>query len=196
MLPSTGVRAIFQFKLEPALSLLTVVRTGFWAIDDVLSYEIALRRELTQLNLSDRPTSAIIDTRQSGPQAKDVAEALRAMVRGLGHLNADRTAIIVSSGVAKLQAMRVTDNDAKVFTSMVLARDWVTGGMPAKPQTRLAINAPISAKVEGNVVHISGAADVDITLTPAAALETAKRIGGAALEVLVKTANVPPLSDV
>ena len=44
---------------------------------------------------------------------------------------------------------------------------------------------PSDAKAEGRTVHIHGPSDVEVTLTPKAAFETAKRIGDAAVEALL-----------
>lgn len=46
-----------------------------------------------------------------------------------------------------------------------------------------------SAECEGNVVHVHGPADVDVKLTPRAALETAKRIEDAAVEAIIGQAT-------
>ena len=40
-----------------------------------------------------------------------------------------------------------------------------------------------------NVVHVHGPADVDVSLTPRAALETARRLGEAAVETIVNHAT-------
>lgn len=176
---------MYQFNLEPDLPLLTVTRRGFWSLDTVKAYEADLRNELAKLHGSGRPTSFIIDIRSTGAQAKNVAAALQAMVNRLGSLNADRTAVVTSSGIAKLQAKRVANDNAEVFTSMVLARDWVLGiaKPPAVPE--IVHDAPSDADAEVGSVHVHGPSDVDVTFTPAAAIETAKRISNAAIEVLV-----------
>lgn len=189
VLPLIGASRVFQFKLESDIPLLTVTRTGVWSLSTVTSYEAALRHELVKLHLSGRPTSFIIDVRSSGAQAYNVAEALRTMVAGLGHLNASRTAVVTSSGLAKLEAKRVADNNAKVFTSMVLARDWVTSKGGPAPVSQAAHNVPSEVEAEGTLVHVHGPSGVDVTFTPAAALETAKRIGNVAVEVLGETAT-------
>lgn len=49
---------MYEFKLEPDLSLLTVTRFGFWSIDTVRSYEADLRRELETLQRAGGPTSS------------------------------------------------------------------------------------------------------------------------------------------
>ncbi|MGY2737074.1 hypothetical protein [Sphingomonas sp. UYP23] len=118
---------MFEFRLETNISLLTATRTGVWSLSTVISYEADLRRELVKLHLCGSPTLFIIDVRSSGPQPPKVAEALRSMVLGLGHLHADRTAVVTATGLAKLEAKQEADKSAKVFTSMVLARDWITG---------------------------------------------------------------------
>lgn len=180
---------MFHFKFEPHIPMLTVTRSGFWTLDTVASYEVALRSELAQLRSSGRRTAFIIDIRSSGAQALDVADALRAMVGRLGPLHSDRTAVVTSSGLAKLQARSVADPAAQVFTSMVLARDWVLKDLEAAATVH---NEPSDADAEGPAVHVHGPSGVDIIFTPAAALETAKRIGDAAVEALFDlTAAVP-----
>jgi len=127
---------MFAFSLEAKIPLLTATRTGFWALDTVISYEKALRLELAKLHLYGQPSSFIIDIRPSGPQAREVANALRSMVARLGMLRADYMAVVTASGLAKLQALRVGDANAEVFTSMVLARDWVmTKSYPVRPSS-------------------------------------------------------------
>ena len=106
---------MFRFKLEPELSWLTATRTGFWSLETVDDYELALRAELAGLRLSARPTAFIIDIRSSGAQAQPVANALRGVVGRLGSLHADRTAIVTISGIAKLQAARVASPEARGF---------------------------------------------------------------------------------
>lgn len=39
-----------------------------------------------------------------------------------------------------------------------------------------------------NAVHVQGPADVDVSLTPRAALETARRLGDAAVESIINSA--------
>ena len=179
---------MFHFKFEPEIPLLTAVRTGLWSLGTVRAYEAALRRDLVKLSLLKRPTSFIIDIRSSGAQTREVAEALRAMVARLGHLHADRTAVVTSSGLAKLEAKRVADDKAKVFTSMVLARDWVTGKGGRAPAIGTVYDVPSDAEAEVGIVHIQGPDGVDVMLTPAAALETGKRIDRAAVEALLQPA--------
>jgi len=179
---------VFRFKLEDDLSLLTVTRTGLWSLETVKAYELALRRQLLDLHAFGRPTLFIIDIRGSGAQPRSVADALRLMVKGLGPLHADRTAVVTSSGIAKLQARRVADLNAQVFTSMALARDWVLGFVDPNRKIGIVHDVPSNAEAEGMVVHIQGPSDVDLMLTPAAALETAKRVGNAAVEALLAAA--------
>ncbi len=174
---------MFDFKSEPDLGLLTVTRTGLWSLATVRSYETALRLRLAEHKFSGKPTSFIVDIRTSGAQPVDVAEALRAMVNRLGPLQADRTAVVTASGIAKLQARRVADLNSRVFTSMVLARDWVLDNADSKAALGPVYDVPINAEPEGGVVHVHGPSGVDVLLTPSAALETAKRIRDAAAAV-------------
>lgn len=178
----------FHFKFEPVIPLLTATRTGCWSLSTVAAYEVALRVELAKLCGTGRLTTFIIDIRSSGAQAPEVANALRAMVARLGTLHPDRTAVVTSSGLAKLQAMRAADDDAQVFTSMVLARDWITKDIDLSPGGTVVHDEPSDAEAKGLVVHVHGPSGVDVTFTPEAALDTAKHIGDAAAEALIKVA--------
>lgn len=186
---------MFDFKFEPEIALLTVTRTGLWSLETVASYEAVLRQQLAILRQCESPTSFIIDIRSTGAQPKIVADALKEMVARLGPLHAKRTAVVAFSGVAKLQAMRIADVDAEVFTSMSAARDWLLGTDSAARTLDDVHDEPSEADAEGRSVHVQGPSDVDVTLTPAAALETAKRIGNAAVEALLAPAAVPPMLD-
>jgi hypothetical protein len=181
---------LFVFALEPEIGLLTATRTGFWSLLTVAAYELALRRELTVLQKYGPRTAFIIDIRSTGAQPKEVADALRAMVGRLGPLDAKRTAVVTASGIAKLQARRVADPNSKVFTSLVLARDWALGRCRADPSESVVYDEASDAEAEGRSVHVHGPSDLEINLTPRAALETAKRIGDAAIEALLERAPV------
>lgn len=72
---------------------------------------------------------------------------------------------------------------------MVLARDWAIANADPTPHPTIVRDTPIDAAVLGVAVHIHAEPDVNVTLTPAAALEIAKRIGDAAIEVLIETGD-------
>ena len=122
---------MFEFHREPHIPLLTVTRTGFWTLETVKAYETAMRHEMALLRQQGPAASCIIDIRWKGAQSVEVAEALRAMIGRLGPLIASRTAVVADAGLAKLQAARVADSNARVFSSMALAREWLLG----EPQT-------------------------------------------------------------
>jgi hypothetical protein len=186
---------MFKFTLELDIPLLTVTRSGVWSLNTVAEYEAALRVELLLLQHSGRPTSFIIDIRSTAAPDYQVAEALRLMVARLGDLNADRTGVVTSSGAAKLQAKYAADPSAQVFTTMALARAWVRGTVEAEQAPVTVHDKPSAAEAEGATVHIQGPSDVDVVLTPSAAIETAKRISNAAIEVLLQTATPPATED-
>lgn len=186
---------MFKFTLELDIPLLTVTRSGIWSLDTVMEYEAALRVELSLLRHSGRPTSFIIDIRSIVTPDHQVAEALRLMVARLGDLNADRTAVVTSAGVAKLQARYAADPSVQVFTTMALARAWVRGTVEVERAPVTVHDMPSAAEAEGATVHIHGPSDVDVLLTPDAAIETAKRISDAAIEVKLQTATPPAKQD-
>ena len=175
---------MFTFKLEPEIPLLSVKRKGSWSLATVAAYEIALRRELVLLLVSGRPRSFIIDVRLAAPTDREVTAALRSVTSRLCNLKPERMAVVASFGIAKLQAKRMGKADAQVFTTMVLARDWATAVAKTVQSPGTVYDEPSVANPEGASVHVQGPSDVDIVLTPAAALETAKRIHDAAIDIL------------
>lgn len=186
---------MFEFRIEPEVALLTATRTGEWSLDTVASYELALRQQLAILQQSGPSTSFIIDIRSSGAQPRFVADALKMMVARLGPLHARRTAVVTSSGVGKLQARRVADVNARIFTSMKAARNWLLDSEAPALILGNVHDEPSEADAEGRSVHIHGPSNVDVALTPAAALETAKRIGNAAVEALLAPATLAPMIE-
>ena len=174
---------MFKIDAQPALSLLTVTRIGDWTLDTVRSYETALRAEMTKLNQSGRPTSFIIDVRATGAQKPEVADALRAMVLRLGPLRADRIAIVAASGIIKLENAQYDEEDTQIFTSLVLAQDWVTSGRAST--VHKIYDEPSDVESSGQSVHVVGPSKVDFKLTPAAAIELSKRLEDVAVELLI-----------
>ena len=49
-------------------------------------------------------------------------------------------------------------------------------------------DVPSEVEAEGETVHLHGPSDVDLTMTPRAALETANRLGEAAVDALLDQA--------
>ena len=50
---------------------------------------------------------------------------------------------------------------------------------------------PSEVEADGESVHLFGPSDVEVTMTPKAALETAKRLGDAAIDALLDKASNP-----
>jgi hypothetical protein len=182
---------MYVFKFEPEIALLTVTKTGLWSTGTVASYEVLVREQLECLKNCAPSTLCVVDIRSQGAQPRVVADALRAMVARLGPLNATRTAVVSSSGIAKLQAIRVADMNAQVFTSMVVARDWLMGKLQSGGPSGLVYDEASEAEAEGRSVHLHGPSGVDVNLTPAAAFETAERIGTAAVDAVMASAGPP-----
>ena len=118
---------MFDFHIEPQISLITVTRIGSWDLATVAAYEKALRQQLADLKRHGEPTFCIVDVRSAAVHSREVADALRAAVQGLGPLHASRTAVVASSAINKLQARQIARLETRIFTSMVLARDWIMG---------------------------------------------------------------------
>lgn len=181
---------MFNFKFEPTIPLLTVTRTGFWSLATVAIYEVELRNRLEELRLCGPETFVLLDIRATGALSADVARALRMMVERLGPLRATRTAIVTSSGLAKLQSRGATDDSRQVFTSISSAQAWLKRESPAPILTPVYdVSSEADPNAEHRLVHVHGPSTIDFNLTPRAALESARRIGDAAMEVLMSSAS-------
>lgn len=180
---------MFNFFAEPEIPMLTVRRTGAWCLATVAAYEVVLRQELATLLHSGKARGLIVDIGATWPQERDVVCALRRLEQRLGVLRPERIAVVSSFGVSRLHARHLKQADTQVFTSMKFAREWILRHAGAGGPQLEVFDEPSSADVEGLTVHIHGpTAGTDIILTPAAALETAKRIGDAAVEVIIGSA--------
>ncbi|MEG3085615.1 hypothetical protein U1707_18395, partial [Sphingomonas sp. PB2P12] len=143
---------MFSFQLEPEIPLLTVTQTGLWTVATVSDFESEFRRELALLQISGRPTALIVDIRDTFVRNHNITEALRSMIERLGQLQADRTAVVSLLGFAKLQAGRIRDPNARIFTSMDRARDWLTSYSHTKRQSVSVNDQPSDASPEGLTV--------------------------------------------
>lgn len=185
-----GRTNIFNFILEPGVPLLTVTRTGQWSVETVAAHEIAFRQELMQLRRSGKTRGLIVDIGGTWPQERNVAWALRRMEARLGNLRPERIAVVSSFGASRLHARHLREPDTQIFASMEFAREWIMRQADASAYPGKIYDQASHAEAEGPSVHVHGPSDMHIVLTPAAALETAKRIGDAAVEVIIENAMV------
>jgi hypothetical protein len=185
---------MFAFNLEPELVLLTATLSGEWSLETVSAYEPHLRQQLVLLRISGRPGLFIVDCQGVVPN-DEVAEALRLTVARLGQLHPDRTAVVLSGPIEETNARRLGGLNARIFQSLELARDWVTGAVYRAQSPTTVHDEPSDAMPEGFAVRIHGPADVDLVLTPAAALETARRIGDAAVGALMEKVRTEPAAE-
>ncbi|GGB58093.1 hypothetical protein [Blastomonas aquatica] len=177
---------MFSFTTEPEIPMLTVTRTGEWSLATVAAHEIVFRQELYQLQLSGKPRGLIVDIGATWPQERNVAWALRRMEARLGDLRPERIAVVSSFGASRLHARHLKEPDTQIFASMKYAREWILRMADPTGLSTEVHEQPCQADPEGMAVHVYGpSSDMDVMLTPSAALETAKRIGNAAVEVII-----------
>lgn len=179
---------IFNFTLEPGIPLLTVTRIGQWSVATVAAHEIAFRQQLLQLSSSGKARGLIVDIGATWPQEHNVVWALRRMEGRLGALRPERIAVVSSFGASRLHARHLREPDTQVFASMAFAREWIIRQADASAYPGEIYDQASHAEAEGLAVHVHGPSDMHMVLTPAAALETAKRIGDAAVEVIIENA--------
>lgn len=176
---------MFSFTTEPEIPMLTVTRTGEWSLETVAAHEIVFRQELFHLRLSGKPRGLIVDIGATWPQERNVAWALRRMEARLGDLRPERIAVVSSFGASRLHARHLKEPDTQIFASMKYAREWILRMAEPNGLSTEVHDKPSNADPEGMAVHVYGPSDLAVMMTPGAALETAKRIGNAAVEVII-----------
>lgn len=119
---------MFTIALDPDAPLLRISLEGFWSAAVVEQFI----NELT--NTVDRhPSSAIagaiIDARQMHVQSMDVGALLQSRITALQPRLNGRAALIVPTGIARLQAQRLfpSAEKSRMFETEEEGRAWVLG---------------------------------------------------------------------
>lgn len=84
-----------------------------------------LSAAIARIRQANQPILYLVDNREGRVVAPAAASALAAHLESTKRPG-DRTAIVVSNSLSKLQAKRVTTTDHEVFVSENAARTWLT----------------------------------------------------------------------
>jgi len=116
----------FAFHIDPHRSLLTVVLCGFWDLPTYLAYDAQISEYLKILGHLSSPRGCLIDAREFAVQSQKV---MNTMIEGLHRrlpLYPERTARVVTTAVARSQALRVGNEVGQgLFSTIEAATAWL-----------------------------------------------------------------------
>ena len=124
----------FAFHMDPHRSLLTVVMRGYWDLPTYLVYDVLISEQLKMLSRMPPPRGCLIDAREFAVQSQ---ELMNRMIEGLHRrlpLYPERTARVVTSAVARSQALRVGNAVGQnLFSTIEAATAWLMEEGPPPP---------------------------------------------------------------
>lgn len=124
---------MYALTIEPARDLMRIKVAGFRSAAVMTAYIAEERRQVEALGRSGGCQRILVDMSQYPIQASEIAEAhAKIIARGKKVMKA-RTAVVMTSALSRMQAMRVTDlAAAELFDDELSARRWLL----SKPMRR------------------------------------------------------------
>jgi hypothetical protein len=106
-------------------ALVGITGHGFWSDDGVDNHFIALRRIVAVARTRHPRFRVLVDLRTSAVQTRAIGERIERETRSIW-TPADRIAMVLRPGLAKLQMNRIVDGqNHQIFDRIDLARQWL-----------------------------------------------------------------------
>lgn len=119
---------MYEFVIDQD-GVLTAITRGFWTVEIARAYREALLGHLHELRAKHGLALLLVDGRESAVQPTEVVEFLSNFEAEFLLGEHDRSAYIVPSSLAKLQAKRVIKGErAQCFLSEHAAKTWLLAG--------------------------------------------------------------------
>lgn len=119
----------FDVRFDAKTGILHLEIAGFWTRVTLAGFAARLLLEVGRLRLTRRGFAVLSDARRFPVQAPDVADGFEALTRRGARHHRGRTAIVVGSMLAKMQAERsMVAGGLRVFLDMDEARAWLAEG--------------------------------------------------------------------
>jgi hypothetical protein len=117
---------MFKVIPDPKNRLLLITLEGFWDAAVMTAFEAAERVAIAQITQRPGPFDQIIDSRDYPVQAPAIITRHSAWAEQLADMGLRRTAIVMGpSGLARMQANRISTHNHKSFASEAEARIWL-----------------------------------------------------------------------
>jgi hypothetical protein len=115
--------AAFEVKTEPDSGIVSCCVYGFLPDDQAENLATALFGAITEVRRSGASVRLLFDNRQGAVFSAKAAKALEMLKTGYDPR--DRTAVLVSDSINKLQAKRTAGRGTEVFLSESAAMTWL-----------------------------------------------------------------------
>ena len=113
---------VYEISYDPETALVELKIGGFWNADTAKAFAAELGAVIIKAR-ANGSYRVLSDARAFSVQASDIVERFSAMAE---NSSAERTAIVVTSALARSQAKRSMQNDrVRIFLDMEDARRWL-----------------------------------------------------------------------
>jgi len=117
---------MFKIIVEQQDALVSIILKGFWDEATMTAFEVAEREAVRQLQHYADGFDQLIDSRDYPVQAPAVIARHSAWAEQLVAMGLRRTAMIMGdSGLARMQANRISPHNHRSFASEAEARAWL-----------------------------------------------------------------------
>lgn len=117
---------MFKIVLEPQNALIVTTFEGFWDAATMTAFEAAEREAVKELSQTVGEFDQLIDSRNYPVQSPSIIARHVAWAEQLGQLGLRRTAMVMGeSGLARMQANRISTHDHRSFATEAEAREWL-----------------------------------------------------------------------
>lgn len=118
---------MFTIRHDPRSNLLTIHVEGFWKPDDVGAFAKAVGAKAHQVRAITGDFDVLIESLDFPVQAHDVADLLTSVMRAGTSLTTGHVAVVVGSGLNRLQAERTLVHPRlRVFMVVEAGMGWLT----------------------------------------------------------------------
>ncbi len=119
---------MFKIVLEPQNALVLITFEGFWDAATMTAFEAAERQAVKELLQAADQFDQLIDSRSYPVQLPSIIARHAAWAEQLAKMGLRRTAMVTGdSGLAKMQANRISARDHQSFATVAEARQWLQG---------------------------------------------------------------------
>jgi hypothetical protein len=117
----------FEIQSDHDQNIVRIVVAGFWRPDDFVDFVAAITAEERYFASRSQSFRAICDARQFNVQGGDIIQMFSGFFDRPG-IPITQAALVISSTLLKLQAMRVaTDSKYRFFDNVDEAEEWIAG---------------------------------------------------------------------
>lgn len=117
---------MFTVLTDPNRNLLSIKVTGFWTEQTMADYFAHLRKQSSALRSAGGCSRILVDMTDYPIQSQVIADGHHAALKFAGETVGARAAVVMKSGLSRLQAARVTKSSGhRLFDDIASATEWL-----------------------------------------------------------------------